>query len=152
MGQARIRRKRAQQKRKEWREKMTQDPQATQVINVTDKRAVILKRRLSERNQHVDNLKILEKTLADEREAKIRADGKIDGLVEAIAEEEGIDWSKVTNWIYEDTTKELKLTLSHVEENEASNGEKPKLSLVATDSETEKPEKEEVKNADRLDG
>lgn len=79
-------------------------------INCDEKRSGVLERRLTERNQLQEQLGKLQQILENAKTNIGRAQGKCDGLVEMIAEEEGYDFTKVASYDVDTEKHTVKIT------------------------------------------
>ncbi len=82
----------------------------TVIVRFNEQRAKLLERRIQERDTAAQQEIYLQQQQIRVSSDKIRAQGKCDGLVELIAEEEGVDWSQVQQYSADTDKRILTIT------------------------------------------
>ncbi len=99
----------------------------TVTLTMEEKQAGLFARRIDERNTLQKQEEQLQKLLLEATTARIRAQGKCDGIAEFIAEEQGYDFTKVAQYDADTTKHTLIITFqaeSAMEQSDTQNGAK----------------------------
>lgn len=130
MGEVKRRRNKAKEKRRE-------NEMSERAVNITmpEKRVAIYERRQEEKHNLTKQRQALQQALAQVDLDLVRVQGRQDSLVEATAEDEGYDWSKVDHYVWDDETKRFLVVFTPEDDIQpdaqangaASNGAIPEL-------------------------
>lgn len=74
---------------------MAGESQLQVTISYDERRAKILERAINQRNDATQIRQEAAKYLQEAKDAEVRAHGKVDGIIETIAEEEGYDFNTI---------------------------------------------------------
>ncbi len=90
---------------------MAGETQVQVTISYDERRAKILERAINQRNDATQIRQEAAKYLQEAKNVEVRAHGKVDGIIETIAEEEGYDFNTIESASTDTDKHELILTL-----------------------------------------